>query len=159
MRKFVMLTLALVLASSVSAKKYPHPESGVVIDIPGSWNVSGDDNSLHAQTKDELAHMFFQVMPADSMESALNALDGELAKVVQNLTHDEAKQTKVNGMEAVSVDGKGTVEGHPVELGVLVIKTPKDKVLLVFGMVSEEGLKKHAKGLTRILRGIKPLRR
>ncbi|AFM11486.1 hypothetical protein [Turneriella parva] len=158
MRKFIMLCLALALAGTVSAKKYPHPDSGVVVDIPGSWDVSGDANSLHAQTKDGHAHMFFQVMDADNMEAALSALDGELNKVVQNLSHDEAKQTKINGMKALSIDGKGTVEGHNVELGILVIQTPKNKELLVFGMVSEEGLKKYQKGLTRILRGIKPLK-
>jgi len=158
MKKIILISAALLFASSLSAKKYPHPESGVVVDIPGSWQVSGDDHSLHAQTKDGHAHMFFQVTEADSMEAALNALDGELNKVVQNMTHDEAKDTKVNGMKAVSIDGKGTVEGHNVELGILVIQTPKNKALIVFGMVSEEGLKKYEKGLMRILRGIKPMK-
>lgn len=157
MRKFLLLAAALVFAGSLSAKKYPHEESGVVVDIPGSWTVSGDANSLNAQTKDGEAGMYFIVMPAESMEAALNALDGELSKTVQGLTHGEAQQTTVNGMQAVSVDGKGQVDGTPVEVGVLVVQTPKNKVLLVFGIVSESGAKKHQKHLMRIIRGIKPL--
>ncbi|MBL8032897.1 MAG: hypothetical protein JNJ69_04305 [Leptospiraceae bacterium] len=157
MKKILLVGVALFVAGSLSAKKYPHEESGVVVDIPGSWNVSGDANSLHAETKDGEAGMYFIVMPAESMEAALNALDAELAKTVQNLTHGEAQQTKVNGMPAVSVDGKGQVGGQPVEVGVLVIQTPANKVLLVFGIVSETGAKKHQKHLTRILRGIKKL--
>jgi hypothetical protein len=50
--------------------------------------LSGDDNSLDAETKDGEAALFFIVMPAESMP-------------------------------AFSLDCAGTVEGQPVELGLL----------------------------------------
>lgn len=157
MKKLLLVGAALLFAGALSAKKYPHNDSGVVVDIPGNWTVTGDDTSLNAQTKDGEAGLYFIVMPADSMEAALNALDAELAKVIQGLTHGEAEQITLNGMQAVSVDGKGTVEGSPVEVGVMVMKTPKDKVLMVFGIISEAGAKKHHKALVKILKSIKPL--
>lgn len=157
MKKLLLVGAALLFAGALSAKKYPHPESGVVVDVPNSWNVSGDENSLSASTKDDLAHLYFVVMPADSMEAALNSLDAELGKVVQNLSHGEAQQIDLNGMQAVTVEGKGTVEGHGVEVGVMVVKTPKDKVLMVFGLIAEQGSKKHHKALVKILNSLKPL--
>lgn len=157
MKKILLVGAALLLAGALSAKKYPHNDSGVVVDIPNNWNVSGDEHSLSASSKDDLAHMHFIVMPADSMEAALNSLDAELGKVVQGLTHGEAEQINLNGMQAVSVDGKGTVEGHGVEVGVMVIKTPKDKVLMVFGLIADQGAKKHHRTLVKILKSLKPL--
>ncbi len=157
MKKLLILAVVLIAAGTLSAKKYPHADSGVVVDIPGNWKVSGDDHSLHAETKDGLASLSFIVMGGDSVEAAMSALDGELNKMVQNLTHGAGEDLTVNGMQAHSVDGKGTVEGHPVEVGVMLIKTPTGKVLMVFGIISEEGAKKHHKALVRILTGIKPI--
>lgn len=157
MKKILLIAVALVAAGALSAKKYPHADSGVVVDIPGNWKVSGDDHSLHAETKDGLASLSFIVMGSDSVEAAMNALDAELGKIVQNLTHGAGEDITINGMQAHSVDGKGTVEGHPVEVGVMLVKTPTGKILLVFGIISEEGAKKHHKALVRILTGIKPL--
>lgn len=157
MKKILMILVVLIAASAISAKKYPHADSGVVVDIPGSWEVTGDDHSLNAGTKDGHAHLSFIVMPAESVEAAMNALDAELAKVVQNLTHGAGEDVTVNGMQGHTVDGKGTVEGQPVEVGVMILKTPKDKILVVFGIISEAGAKKHHNALVRILTGIKPL--
>ena len=158
MKKLLIIAVALVTAGALSAKKYPHADSGVVVDIPGNWEVTGDDHSLNAATKDGHANLSFIIMPAESVEAAMKALDAELSKAVQNLTHGEGEDITINGMQAHSVDGKGTVEGQPVEVGVMIIKTPKDKILVVFGIVSEEGAKKHHKALVRILKGIKPLK-
>lgn len=154
-KKILVLALALTAAGALSAKKYPHPESGVSVDIPNNWKVSGDANSLNAETKDGEAALFFQVMGADNVDAALAALDGELAKVVQDLKHGEGKNVKMNGMQGKSVEGTGTVSGKPVEVGVIVLKTPKDKVLLVFGIVSKAAVKKHQRALTGILKSIK----
>lgn len=158
MKKLLIIAVALATAGALAAKKYPHADSGVVVDIPGSWEVTGDDHSLNAATKDGLANLSFIIMPAESVEAAMNALDAELGKAVQNLTHGAGEDLTINGMQAHSVDGKGTVEGNPVEIGVMIIKTPKDKILVVFGIVSEEGAKKHHNALVRILKGIKPLK-
>lgn len=157
MKKLFLISMSLIFAGSLAAKKYPHNDSGVSVDIPGNWTVTGDDHSLNAQTKDGEAGLYFIVMPADSTQAALNALDAELNKVVQNLTHGEGEDITINGLEGRSIEGKGTVEGAPVEVGVLIVKTPSGKMLLVFGIISETGAKKHSKALTRILKSIKPL--
>jgi predicted Zn-dependent protease len=141
--------------NGLAAKTYPHTESGVKVDIPNDWNVSGDDHALEASTKDDLAHLYFIVMPAGSMEAALDSLDAELGKVVQDLSHGEPELMKLNGMDAVTVEGKGKVEGHAVEIGVMVVKTPSGKVLLVFGLVAQQGTAKHQRALGGILKSIK----
>lgn len=157
MKKLLLITIALVAAGTLSAKKYPHADAGVVVDIPGSWTVTGDEHSLSADTKDGHAHLSFIIMPAESVEAAMNALDAELSKSIQNLKHDAGRDVTINGMQGHSVDGTGTVDGHAVEVGVMILKTPTGKILVVFGVISEEGAKKHHNALVRILKGIKPL--
>ena len=157
MKKLLLVGVALVFAGALSAKNYPHSDAGVQVNIPGNWKVTGDEHSLSASTKDDLAHLYFIVMPAESMEADLNSLDAELAKVVQGLTHGEAEKTELNGMEAIHVDGHGTVEGHGVEVGVMVVKSPTGKIVLVLGMIADEGAKKHHNALVKILKSLKPL--
>jgi len=157
MKRLIIISFVLLIAGSSNAVWYPHEDSGVTVDIPRSWKVTGDANSLQAKTKDGNAAVFMRVMPAEKAEAALAALDAELSKVVQDLKHNAAEELEVNGLKAYWVDGTGQVDGHNVEVDVILVQTPKGQSLLVFGIIAEEAAKKQHKGMVRILRSIKPI--
>ncbi len=157
MKKIIIIVCALLFAGSTNAKWYPHHESGVTVDIPRSWKVTGDANSLQAKTKDGNAAVFLKVLPAEKAEAALATLDAELAKTIQDLKHNPAEELEVNGLRAYWIDGTGSVDGHSVEVDVILVQTPNGHSLLVFGIIAAEAAEKQHKGMVRILRSIKAI--
>ena len=157
MKKIIIIVGALFFAGSTNPTWYPHHESGVTVDIPRSWKVTGDANSLQAKTKDGNAAVFLKVLPAEKAEAALATLDAELAKTIQDLKHNPAEELEVNGLRAYWIDGTGSVDGHSVEVDVILVQTPNGHSLLVFGIIAAEAAEKQHKGMVRILRSIKAI--
>ena len=90
MKRLIFICFVLLIAGSSNAVWYPHEDSGVTVDIPRSWKVTGDANSLQAKTKDGNAAVFMRVMPAEKAEAAHDdhVLDGRLALVeLDDLAH------------------------------------------------------------------------
>jgi hypothetical protein len=59
-------------------------------------------------------------------------------------------------MPGFVADGKGTLEGIPVELSLAVIETPSSKYLLMVGAADSDALSRHAPTIMKILRGLQP---
>ncbi|MEQ9366861.1 MAG: hypothetical protein RIF32_21655, partial [Leptospirales bacterium] len=102
----------------------------------------------------------FLVVDGDNVEAALEAMEAELADIVDDVvSEDEPSEVKINGMPAIVLDGKGTVEGKAVDLGIAVIMTPAKKALLVFAIAQSSTVSKHEQTISKILSGIKPLKK
>jgi hypothetical protein len=163
MRTVVKLVCALVvvpmlLAAPVArAATKTHEEAGVSVWIPDDWKGKGDKNMMTIMDPKEDVALLFLVMNAPDLKKATDALDAELAKRVQDVKFEgKAQQTKLNGMDALTLDGTGKVQGKLVDLGVLVVKTPKNKIVLVLGMVNAEKKIEFKPTVRKIITSLKP---
>ena len=145
-------------AAPLSAEELNHNEARVKVWIPDGWTQEADEQSLIINDPAEEVMVVFLVVEGSKIETALDAMEQELASIVENVTSEgEPQEVELNGMPAIVLDGKGTVEGEAVDLGIAVLRTPADKALLVFAIAKSSAVAKHEKTIEKILSGIKPL--
>lgn len=162
MMKLALPVIALcLLASSPAALAEPrtHSEAKVTIDVPTGWKVdAGEDHMTITDPKEEIA-LFLIVLEAKDLDKAIKAMEKEVGKAVKDVEWDgEPQELKLNGMDAIALDGKGKIEGTDADLGVLLVVTPAGKVLLVLGAVESARAKAHEKTLEKLLKSIKPVK-
>lgn len=149
---------ATVFGAALFAETLSHSTAGVHIWVPDDWSQDGDDNMLIAGDPNEEIIMVFGVLEADAIDAAIEEMDKELSQIVADAEPvGEPEEVKINGMDALVMDGKGTVEGTPVDMGIALIATPNQKILLVFGVVESSAAAKHEATVEKIMTGIKPM--
>lgn len=153
------LAFMLIPASLAGAKTYPHEPAGVSVDVPDKgWKVDGDDNSLQVSSDDDLVSLTFAILEdANALDRAMDAIEKELAKTMTDIKMGKVEELTHNGMRGVVSDGTAKIEGAGVELGIMVLETPKKKMLLVMGIGAQGKMTKHEKDVERILGSIKPM--
>ncbi len=149
---------ASVFGAALFADTLSHSTAGVNIWVPDNWSQEGDDNMLIAGDPNEEIIMVFGILEASEIDAAIEEMDRELSQIVENAEPvGEPEEVKINGMDAIVMDGKGSVEGTPVEMGIALIATPNKKILLVFGVVEATAAEKHEATVEKIMMGIKPM--
>lgn len=151
---FAACLLSVAMIGSAVAEDFSHP-SGFKLWLPDGWKHEAADEGITAtDPSEEVMMAFFVPEDADNLEEALKSLDRELSEYVKDLRPGEPEETKINGLDAVIVDAKGTIEGTAVDLGIAVIARG-EKVLLVFGAVESSKSKRHEAVIEKIMRSIK----
>jgi hypothetical protein len=155
----VVLTAMLLVSASAFADTKKHASAKVSFWIPDTWAIEGEDKDqlTASDPKGEVA-LLFMVRKAKDMKAALAVLDEVLASAATDITAGEPQKTKINGMEASIVDATGKVEGVPVGLSVVVIKTPAKKFLIILGVVQSDKLAAHEATLEKIVTSLKPVK-
>ena len=136
-----------------------HDAAGIEILIPAGWDVesSGDIMTI-GHPSDEIVLTF--MILEDTWEAArgLEALEDEVSRWVHDIESDaDFTDTDVNGMPAMYMDANGYADDVLMELGIMLVHTPNDKVLLVFGMVVSEYMADYEDDLRRIMNGLRPI--
>ena len=154
----IVTTMLLVTASAFAGTK-THKSAKVSFWLPDEWKVVEEKANLIAVTdKKEEVGLLFMVARAKDMKSVANEIDKVLADTAEDIETQPAENVTINGMDGSLVDATGTVDGKPVGISVLVIKTPAKKFLMVLGMVQSDKLARHEANLERIFQSLKPLR-
>jgi hypothetical protein len=157
-RILLALSFALsIFAGTAAADTKIHRASQIQFWIPDSWTVEGEDkDQLTVSDPKGQVGLLFMVRDAKDIKAALASLDeaiDQLAKDVKLV--GKPQKTTINGLETVIVDGTGKAEGKPVELSVMVVKTPSGKYLAIFGVLEPVAKKKHEANLVKILGSLK----
>ena len=121
------------------------------------WKKTESEEALLVQDKDESAAVIFAVVEGDDLEKALDELDKELEKVVTEGEITGQEQVKINEMDAVLSHGKGKIEGTDAKLALVLVVTPKGKVMMGLAMVEAAKEAAYSKTFEEIFTGIKPL--
>jgi predicted Zn-dependent protease len=151
---FLGITLA---APSARADVRVHEAAKVSLDVPAGFKVDAEDNVMTLTGPDDDIAFFLMVLDASDLKKAMDALDSEVSKSFQGVTwEDEPKTTKLNGMDAFTLDGAAKADGKAVELGVLLVATPAKKILMVLGAVEKAKSKKYDRTVERFIASIKP---
>ena len=136
-----------------------HSEAGVKVLVPSGWKQEKEDNLLVINSPDGNVEIFFLVIDAADFETAVNALDEELNKVIRNATfEDKVEELTLDGMSAISLDGVGIDDetNVKVELSVTVIDCPKNnKFMFLVGAGTPASLQKNEAALVKIFSGLK----
>lgn len=159
MKKLLTLFTALIVVTALSAKDYPNPAAGVTVSIPNNWNVEMDEGFLEAMSPNEAVALLFFELEADDVDSALEELEGVVDEMVDELTEEgEPEEFSHNGMEGVYADAAGTIEGEPVSLGLMMLKSPKGKMILILGLSADNEITdKDDAALEKIFESLRPL--
>ncbi|HEU0029129.1 MAG TPA: hypothetical protein VFQ53_00760 [Kofleriaceae bacterium] len=155
----VLASLCLLAGPSFAGTK-THRASQIQFWVPDNWQVEGEDrDQLQASDPKGEVSLLFMVRDAKDMKAALAAIDDTIAKVATDVKAGTPEKITLNGMEAVVVDATGKAEGKPVELSVLLVKTPAKKYLTVFGVLEADHKKAHEANLTKILQSLQPTKK
>jgi hypothetical protein len=158
--KRIIITVLLslfVTTGAAAADTKVHRASQIQFWLPDSWTVEGEEaDQLEASDPKGQVALLFMIRDAKDMKGALATIDEAINQLAKNVKSGKPKKVDINGMEASVVDATGKVDGKPVELSVLVVKTPANKFLTVFGVIEVSAKKRHEADLVKILQSLRP---
>lgn len=110
-------------------------QTGIGLIVPAGWTseATGAETFVLLGPDGVTTLMLFGV-PAKDMEGAMKDLKRLVSGKVTAVKLEPTKDGRVGGMPAVMADGKGQVDGHDVDLGVmLVLNEARQRVLFLVG--------------------------
>lgn len=152
---FLLFLCAVV--SLLSAEELVHEEAKISIWYPDHWAMESDENALMIADPDEEVVFVYMLIESDEIEDALAALEEELLSAVTDLQSGEPEEDKLNGMDCLFMEAQGKIDDMDVDIGIFIIYTPAQKVLLLMGIVQSSAYEKHEDTIVEILSGIQPL--
>jgi hypothetical protein len=163
MKRIVTFVLAgsllLSLTAVTAAETTKINKAKVSVWFPDTWKMEKQGTTLVIGDPADEVGLGFMTVAAKNLDEVLKELDKEIAGFATDVTLDgEPQETKINGMKAVVVDGKGKVEGKKAGLSVAVIERPGGQALIVLGGIELSKLKKHEKTLAKVLQSLRPVR-
>ena len=160
MKTNLLLALALVAAtlSPAAAEIKKHPTAKVEIDVPTGWKMGGKGDVMTLTDPTSDVGIILLVSDAKDLQKVVAELDKQLAKVATDIKWELAKPeaVKLNGMEALHNKGTGKVNGKSADLGLILVRTPADKVLLVVAACDSTKHAQHKDEISKLVASIKP---
>jgi hypothetical protein len=126
--------------------------------LPDNWSVQGDEaNQLTASDPKGEVALLFMLRNHKNMQAAAATIDEIVGTLASDVKMGQAQRVAINGMEGSVVDATGTTEGKRVELSVLILKTPGNKFLMIFGVLESAHKRAHESDVKKILASLSPL--
>lgn len=115
----------------------PHPTVALELVPPEGWQqqVKGPLLSLLAPA-DEMLVLLLGV-ETTRLEPVMNELDRQLAAVVEQSSLTALTEGEVGGLQAYFARGRGQMDRAPIHIEVVLVRTPRDKVLIVLALEQE----------------------
>ena len=136
---------------------YTYQAAQVQFWYPSEWDVKEEEKVATLQSFEGALSITFSIMQANQIEDALIELESIVQTQLTNPTiTTDPEIVDLHGMAGVMTELEGTMEGNFVQLGVFIIDSPQN-VLLVLGMGRKKALKKYNKELTKIINSIEPI--
>jgi len=162
MRRVRFWTLIVLLlytsVSLVCAEEAVDESAKISIWYPDDWGMESDEDSLMIVDPSGEVIFIYILVASDKMEDALEVLKKELLSMVSDLQSvGEPEEDDLNGMECIFMEAQGKIDGVGVDIGIIMVITPADKVLLVMGIVESAKYEKHEETIAEIIMGIQPL--
>lgn len=139
-----------------------YTEANVKFWIPEDWKQNSNVETaetymLEFSSPDEGVSLSFSVMAAQDLEASLSELERTLNEQLEDLEMlSEPEMIDLNGMQGVATELKGFMAGLPVQMGVFVLDT-NGQILLILGLAQEKAMKKYGETIDKILKSIELL--
>jgi predicted Zn-dependent protease len=154
----VVVAAVFVVVPAARADTRTHKAAHVTFWIPDGWSVHEEDALITASDPKDEVGLLFLLRGHKDMKAALAGLDDAIAQIATEVKAGTPQKIELNGMEGVVVDGTGKAEGRPVDLSVVILKTPGDKFLIVLGAIDSRHKRAHDGELKKIVASMKPVR-
>lgn len=159
--KKLILTIAAVglLGLGAFAKKYDLPEDDSLasVNIPDSWSVEADGDTLTAVNKDETIEFSFEVLDEDQLEGAVEESLGYLKKnKVKVKTKSSEKTTgEINGLKTTCYAMEGEDEDGVCNISLIFVRLSDDKLVSILYWAPEKVEESEMKAVKGIVNSIK----
>lgn len=148
-------------ASSASAETFTSKTCAVQLDLPAGWkaDAKGEAAAIHdAPNKAGLAFVCTDVTD----QAKLTAGVGQMVdSAVTDFKPDgKPKPIKVNGMDALVLDGHGKAKanGKMVGISALLIRTANNHGVITLTLLDDDTMKASGAAVLGILKSIKPVK-
>lgn len=157
---FVIFFLSFMLMNPTQAQKanlFAYKAAQVEFWYPNEWQIDEVDKVVTIQTMEGALSMTFSIMQSNAIEEALIELESVVQTQLTNpVITTEPEIVEFNNMTGVMMELTGTINGKLVKLGVFIIDSPQN-VLLILGIGEEKILNKYNKELNKIIKSIKAI--
>lgn len=156
---FAFALFAAVAVLQAEVIKLPADDPVVSVTVPSSWTKEEIENGYGFESEDQLATVYFEVVPADKLEELIDTniewLINDQKVIVDRETETKA-EFKVAGTEwsTISWDGKND-EWGPAKIILGFADAGKGSVLMVTYWVTKDGQKTHEAALNSIFGSVK----
>jgi len=153
-----VLTLAMLLAMAALAHAgEPRVAAGLVVQVPDGWTVSEDGKLVSlVHPQGEVSLQLIQLSERD-LARAQKRVFKDLPKSFQDIQWDgAARKLSLNGMAAWSREASARLGKQAVRLGVLAVRTPKRRVVLVMAVSDAARAAANTAVVAELVGGLKP---
>jgi hypothetical protein len=159
-RLLAALVLVATAASPALAEVKTHPTAKIELDVPSGWKMKGAGDLMTIADPTEEVGFILVVADTKDMDKVVANLDQQLAKVATDIKWASPKpeKTTLNGMPALTNRGEGKVNGKGANLGLILVRTPADKALLVVAAVESSKYAGHKAAVQKLIGSIKPVK-
>lgn len=161
-KKAATAKAARVARPAAKARELAVEQAGMTMLLPTGWSSERAPGETEAYTllgPDGVTTLMLFTVPARDTEAAIGDLDKTLRGVVTEASLDEPRKGEVGGMAALMADGQGKVDGHDVDLGLLLVfNEGRQRVLFIVGFSLPGQSGDYAKDVAAILHSVKPVR-
>lgn len=157
----VASALSLALASFGAHASAVLKVPGAAINIPNTWKArpaGTTGGQMAVDPKGEVLMLLWSA-PGQDLKQAATGLDAVVATIAKNVTwSNKGLATKINGLDAVVVDGNGVAGGDKMSLGVVIVKVAPARVAYAVLFLNEAKAAKRKAEMNVMLHSIRAVR-
>ena len=153
----------VVLATSMGGgaaegREVTYSPAGIRIFIPDSWTADDTSGLLAAADQGQEIVFALKAVSAGSIQQALQQFDVEMARTVTGMQpNGSPQQLTIHGMQAIGIDAKGSYQGTPVDMSLMVIATPSGQMAVLYLICESSSLGRHRAEITQVLTSPAPI--
>jgi hypothetical protein len=152
-----MILCVLFAVSPMFAQETFDFEFGKVsLTVPAKWSHEIDGNHLMIASPDQKVLLNFEVITVEELEGRTEQMGTELAEAFPDIEIGEVEESKVNGMDLISIGG--VCDGGKKYAGYDLIVTKNAQVLVVTGIIDFSMKDKYSKDIMSLYKSIKPMK-
>ena len=155
--RFALAFFILTIAFSAAAEVRKDTRAGISYDIPSWWEWEPREEGVVMATKDGTLVVMLWAPRGETLEEAIESLEDEIEKAVKGAKPDGEPTTgTLNGMQTVSISGKGRIDGKRAEYSVTILDAKRPVIIMAFGETGK--YEKHEDALIGFLKSIRKLK-
>lgn len=120
-------------STALNENIFRHEAGGIQFEKPAGWKSEQSGDRMTLTSPEDALSVVIYVASEENFKEATEAIDKELSKTIKNVkTNGEPQETKLDGMETVTTNGTGEVDGNEIRWAVDLIKAKKPVIVLTF---------------------------
>ncbi len=153
----LVMTLFLAVTPLFAQETFDFEYGNVTLTVPANWSHEIDGNNLIIHSPDQKLALSFETISMEELEGRTNQMGTDLAESFPDIEIGEIEESKVNGMDIISIGG--VCSGGTKYAGYDLIVTKNAKVLVVSGIMDFSAKEKYNNDVANLYKSIKPMKK